>query len=85
MEPNALAAAAAAQKVIQELIARKNADQAAAIIAERQNPDSTVATATKAAEAVRIQIINALNTPEGDRTPEQLALLSSVAALPVLA
>ncbi len=84
LAPNALDAAAAAQKVMNEIAAKQAAALAAQQIAQQQGPGGDVAAAAQAAEAIRIQIINALNTPEGDRTPEQLALLSSVAGLPVL-
>lgn len=39
---------------------------------------------TFAAETVKLQIVEALNTPQGDRTPEQLALLLGVAGLPTV-
>lgn len=57
---------------------------AAAHLAALQSPGASTAAAAAAAEATRMQIITALNTAEGDRTPEQLALLSSIASLPVL-
>lgn len=60
------------------------ANEAAARIAALQAPGANVASAAAAAEAVRIQIITALNTAEGDRTPEQLALLASISSLPEL-
>ncbi len=42
------------------------------------------AAAAAAANKMQDEIIIALNTPEGDRTPEQLALLIGVASLPTL-
>ncbi len=52
------------------------AAQAANIVASQQNP------AAAAAEVIKLQIAEALNTPEGDRTPEQLALLIGLGSLP---
>ncbi len=48
------------------------------------NPADPMAAAASAANHMQDEIIKALNTPEGDRTPEQLALLIGVASLPTL-
>ena len=46
--------------------------------------DPIMEAAKKAANDLQMQIVNALNTKETDRTPEQLALLAGVASLPTL-
>jgi hypothetical protein len=46
---------------------------------------TVVQQAALAAEALKMQAITALNTPEADRTPEQSALLLQLGALPVFA
>jgi len=83
-QPDPIAAAAAAAKVAQQKAQEQAAAAAAAQIAAQQNPNATVAQAALAAETLKLQMIDALNTPAGDRTPEQLALLSGLASLPVL-
>ncbi len=84
LDGDSIAAAAAAALAAQNLASQKAAADAAARIAQQQNPGAAGAAAGAAAEAVRIQLITALNTPETDRTPEQLALLDSLASLPTL-
>lgn len=46
--------------------------------------DSVMDAATRAANDMQLQLIDAMNTAEGDRTPEQLALLATIAQLPTL-
>ena len=65
-----------AAKAAAELVAKQNQPSAS-------SPEGTAA--GLAAEAMKNQIITALNTPQTDRTPEQLALLNSVSALPEFA
>ncbi len=48
-----------------------------------KSPGGVDAAAIAAAENMRMDIVNALNTAEGDRTPEQLALLGFVASVPI--
>lgn len=56
----------------------------AASLAQGGASGGGVAGAAASAETTRIAIMEALNTPEGARTPEQIALLLAVGSLPVL-
>jgi hypothetical protein len=78
LEPD-LIAAAAATEAAKAAAAQAAASQAATIVAERKAPATVADQAATAAEVIRLQTIDALNTPEGDRTPEQLALLLAIA------
>lgn len=66
-----------------DLTQQQAAAARAAALLVQGGPQGPGKAAGLAAETVKLQIIDALNTPDGDRTPEQLALLSSLAALPV--
>lgn len=72
----------------QQAAAQQAAAQLAAAAAQQAGTKKptvpTVADAATAAEDMKNRILAAMNTPEGDRSPEQLALLQNLAGLPVL-
>jgi hypothetical protein len=76
-----------AQAVQDAKVAQLQAQAAAsaAKLAQAQNPEAATVAAAQAAEILKSEMITALNTPEGDRTPEQTALLLGLGSLPTLA
>ncbi len=76
-DPAALALAAKKRAI--EVAA---ANAAASMVKQQQSPEAVGQAAGAAAELLKIQIMEALNTPEGARTPEMTALLLGLGELP---